>query len=83
MADSLSDSIGAQSLKVYMVFTCFENGEETGGLVIEAKDEKKKRQDGIIGPEDKFWRYIVCHNWTEAMTRYHEMMGFEPYEPLE
>lgn len=64
-----------------MVFRNKENHGEV--LVIESKDEKKKREDGVIGEDDEFWRYMVCHDWTEAMTRLHNMMGWEPYEPLE
>jgi len=79
MSDESSDAVGVASLKVYKVF---ENDDGTDGMVIPAVDEEKKREAGILNGQ-KFVRYILAHNWTEAMTRHHEKMGWEPYVPFE
>ncbi len=72
---------GAAGLKLYKVFES-KNGGGTDSLVIPAMDEQKKRELGILNGQ-KFVRYIVAHDWAEAMTKHHERMGWEPYVPFE
>lgn len=81
MTERSGSELGAAGVRVYLVFRSKNNPGEV--LMVDSRDEDKKRSDGIIRPEDEFWQFIMSHNWTEAMTRLHEKMGWEPYKPLE
>lgn len=36
----------------------------------------------LLGPHAKLLRTIEANSWNEAMTKHHELMGWEPYVPI-
>jgi len=75
------NTAGASGFRIYMVFV--SNGDDgPDTLVIESDAEQEKRELGILDGM-RFDRYIVAHNWDEAMARHHEKMGLGPYTPFE
>jgi len=43
---------------------------------------KMKRQ-GLLDPQATLVYSCEADSWIEAMTKYHEAMGWEPYKPME
>ena len=73
---------GAVGCKIYKVYEEDDGGADHGVLVIESDSEEEKRRAGILDGM-RFLRYIIAHNWEEAMVKHHEKMGWEPYVPFE
>lgn len=73
---------GAAGCKIYKVYEGDGGKPGYGVLVIEANSEEEKRRVGILEGM-RFLRYIIAHNWEEAMVKHHEKMGWEPYIPFE
>jgi hypothetical protein len=73
---------GAAGCHIYKVYEEGDGGGGRGVLMIEANSEDEKRRAGILDGM-QFVRYIIAHTWEEAMTKHHEKMGWEPYEPFE
>ncbi len=57
-----------------------EHWELDDGCVIFESDNPSK--DFLI-KGGKFCCFIEGQDWTDIMTKYHEHMGWEPYEPME
>lgn len=41
------------------------------------------QKDILLEPDAEFIGNIEADSWEEAMTKYHEFMGWEPYKPMD
>lgn len=75
---------GASGCRIYKVYFSESDLKNEGrdALVIDSDAEAEKRRAGILDGM-KFVRYIIAHDWAEAMTKHHQKMGWGPYVPFE
>ncbi|OGU19425.1 MAG: hypothetical protein A2X85_11345 [Geobacteraceae bacterium GWF2_54_21] len=65
--------------QIYEAWNDPDNDSVTFGTVESVADQKNMR---IISSSAFFLHRLETDTWEEAMTKHHEMMGFEPYKPM-
>jgi len=69
-------------LSVYIIAEAKDNSESLCCLEKDWKDNPGLYQTSVNGYPMYIKRTIKAETWDEAMTKYHKIMGFEPYRPF-
>lgn len=64
-----------------MIYEVWEDTEAITCAPVEKIREEKAT--GLIAPDAKLLHTIEASTWNEAMIQYHELMGWEPYKPMD
>ena len=65
-------------MTIYEVWQVKDGTQVTVSTLEGIEDQRKK---GLMPGKWRRLHRFEAENWTAAMTKYHELMGFEPYRP--
>lgn len=64
-----------------MIFEVWDDREVHGEIAMFPRDSAENR--ALLSPSAKLLHTFEADGWEEAMTKYHELMQWEPYKPLD